>query len=171
MRKKVRLKLLLSPALFIALLLNGQQNNKAIVIDSDSIDIFSYDELVYKVISSQQDQNKYLYTHYLIKKAELGNNADYLLIGEDLLQIINQNEGPSSFSNMFIELSKKNKDSLKLGEAFWQEGKSYYRERKFKKALDYYLLAYEFAENINNPELKFICNHAIGALKNRTGDY
>ncbi|MGY3792184.1 helix-turn-helix domain-containing protein [Aquimarina sp. 433] len=170
--------------------LSAQQNQIV-----DSLDIKSYEEQLIKlpvpdsIINKNYSYEELYYYYY---------NYSFTKKNKTLA---------TAFANAYINLSKTNKDSLRLAEGYYSLGfilnkdlatvymdsvitltknlnnprfpaSAYYfkgtifsGKRAFKKALDSYILANEYARKNYNTDLIFKVNNVIGLLKDRIGDH
>ncbi len=100
----------------------------------------------------EKDTLQIAYAHYL--KLMLNNNEDNKLNTYDTIIQLTEN------------LKNQNFPSI----AYYDKGVYYHNKRKFKPALDSYILALSFNNGSNKNNLDFLIKSAIGNLKNRIDD-
>jgi len=139
--------------------------------EKDTLKTYSYNDLILKMGNTKDSYLRNLYCGALLKKAKIENDTTNIIFAYDLLAFFNDNERSIVYLDSIIYITKINKDTFYLTDALLQKGTKYFHMRKFKKALDNYILANNYSLKLNKPKLRYSSQHGIGVLKLRIGDY
>lgn len=168
--------------------LSAQQNQIA-----DSLDVKSYEQqliqlpvpdsiinknysfrdlygLYYKSFAKKKEIAA-LYANTYIKKAKSNNDSINLAYGYYNLAYLLRSSLANNYMDSIISITKDRDGKTFPSSAYFSKGSFFYKKRAFKKALDNYILANEYARKNYNPDLIFKINHDIGLLKDRIGEY
>ncbi|WP_175392730.1 helix-turn-helix domain-containing protein [Aquimarina megaterium] len=111
------------------------------------------------------------YANAYISKGKLELNHKELVNGYELMSYLYKNQIGVQYADSIIVMANKFPDENYFAKGHLVKGNQFYLQRNFKKSLDNYLNAYEFATKINDQKLIHSINHVIGLLKSRVGNY
>lgn len=138
----------------------------------DSLDRYNLEILSNKINATTDSTLRFIYIDKFIEKAKKENNILSLKAGYFYRYNSSKNDSVKLQSlNHILEISETNPDPIFTPIA--HNGKAYfYRARRdFKKALDAFLKANEYAKNENDKRCFFQSNLQIGILKDRIGNH
>jgi AraC-like DNA-binding protein len=111
------------------------------------------------------------YANAYISKGKLELNHEELVNGYELMSYLYKNQIGVQYADSIIVLANKFPDKNYFATGHLVRGNQFYLQRNFKKSLDNYLNAYEFATKVNDKKLVHSINYMIGLLKSRVGNY
>ncbi len=153
----------------------GQDFNNMQNKGLDSIEKLSFDELskLYYAVKRNSVEDAEKIAKFFLNKAKQSN--DTIMIADGFMFLgnnrIKTDEEELKYYDSIIDLTKNIVNHRKypaLG--YLRKGGYFSKERDFKKALGFYLKAYDYASQ-NNPNLAFYINNSIGILRSRTEDH
>jgi AraC-like DNA-binding protein len=113
-----------------------------------------------KLQTSKEKKNFY---QYYINKAKEEKNIKHTKVGYHLMAIMhNSNNKGLIYADSMLQLSHKTNDNFHTSAAIKLKGNHFYKKKNFKKALDYYLKAREYAQN---EHLLQEINYRLGLIK------
>lgn len=146
--------------------ISAAQNFKQI---PDSLKKNSYDELSDKITENSNTNNS-IYANAYLLKAKKEKNIHEIIDGYSLMGSVLKNfEIDIKYSDSALNLAHSRMPKA-LSRLYYVRGHIYYKEKMLKKALDYFLKAYN-QSNSASEDLKIKINHSIGMIKNTQGDY
>jgi AraC-like DNA-binding protein len=155
--------------LFFVLILNfsfsyGQRGR-------DTLQKKSFDELfdLYNN-SSNSSKRKELIDSY-VNKAKKENNIEKLMTGYQIYTILHSDKRVLIYSDSIIKLSKPLNSHFNTSSAYQVKGEFYYNIKNFIKALNYFILAKEYAIKADNKYSMFYVNLSIGIIKDLIGEH
>ena len=138
----------------------------------DSLKMLSYKDIVKRYYKYEKDSLKTkLYAKAYLEKGKMENNDIRIAEGYHFMsEVYSKNNFLKlvyidSIIYKTKDLNTDNYPSL----AYIIKGGAYYDNREFNKSLDYYLIAYKYAEKNKNQDLIFEIKVLIGFLKKRLG--
>ena len=135
----------------------------------DSLKTKSYKELIDIYLKAKDDDKRKLISKYYTKKAKRENNIKESKNGYQMLMWLNYNNNKVLiYADSMLHFSLKDNDYFNATRAIERKGSYYYKKRNVKKALDYYLLAREYA---HNEHLYFEIHYMLGLIKTRIGKH
>jgi len=139
----------------------------------DTHEIKTYGELKILITDkSTTDSISKIYANKYLRKAKIENNQLQIAAGYDFLRQYEKNDQSKiRYLDSIIKLTKKTRDSCYPERAFFYRGIIYHTNEKFKRALDDYISANEFAKEKGNQKVIQNTSFNIGILKNKMGDY
>ncbi len=140
----------------------------------DSLLDRSYDDLAYWYYEELETGNKdksFLYGKVYLQKAKKEGNKIKIAEGYHYMSYISNKDISIKYMDSIISITESMNDIEYPALAYLYKGSVYFREREFKRALDNYIKANEFARNNYNSALILRVNLEIGVLKKRIGDY
>ena len=88
-----------------------------------------------------------------------------------MMALLKDDEEGIAYSDSIIRLSENKSDAYYPATGYLIKGSIYYNNRRFKKSLDNYLLAYQQAQEHNNEDFILNSKHSIAILKDRIGEF
>jgi len=142
----------------------------------DSIDNknYQYEELYYRYYNSFVNKDQKMATIYAntyVEKAKMESDSIRLAEGYYSLAFVVDVNLANVYLDSIITATKNKMNSKFPSSAYYFKGSIFYKKRAFKKALDNYILANEYARKNYNRDLILDINHDIGLLKDRIGEY
>ncbi|MBQ4801739.1 helix-turn-helix domain-containing protein [Aquimarina sp. MMG015] len=135
---------------------------------------YSYEELYYRYynsITKKEKERAAEYANAYIKKAKIESDSIRLADGYYNLAYLLKDQLANIYMDSVIAISYNQKNKRYPAAAYILKGSVFYNKRAFKKALDNYILANEYARKNYSPDLILYVNHEIGLLKDRIGEY
>jgi len=138
----------------------------------DSLEGKSYtylDERLYQYKADSSLAAVYLYSYILKAKKETNWKAlqegyqNMLYQSPPKIQLI--------YTDSMVDAAKRTKEVSVIGSAYLTKGIVYYRQKKYQKALDYYLLANEQLVTSNDPYLIHKVKYNLAQIKSYLGYY
>lgn len=140
-------------------------------IKVDTLKGKSYIEL-FKITNNRrlrEDKDKVL--KYLIQKAKKEGNRKFLAGGYHAMAIIHKEELMLKYCDSIIQLTKDTPDENFPLEAYQLIGDNFYEKKKYKEALDNYLIVKDYANQFKNDYQIFHSNYNIGTIKRLINEY
>jgi len=122
-------------------------------------------------ISQNGAVKKEAYSHAALQKSKASNNTLSIIHSYHMLVNIYKDERVLQYCDSIIYLSKDLDNTVYPTTAYLIKGNRYYKERNFKKALDNYLEANEYATKNFNKKFALQSNHSIAVLRGRIGEH
>jgi AraC-like DNA-binding protein len=137
----------------------------------DTLQKKSFDELfdLYNN-SSNSSKRKELIDSY-VNKAKKENNIEKLMTGYQIYTILHSDKRVLIYSDSIIKLSKPLNSHFNTSSAYQVKGEFYYNIKNFIKALNYFILAKEYAIKADNKYSMFYVNLSIGIIKDLIGEH
>ncbi len=111
----------------------------------------------------------YLFTY--IKKAKREHNWQELKNGYQNLMHLSPSSMRIIYADSMVYAAKRSKDNAAIGSAFLTKGIVLFSNKKYKEALDEYLIANEYIAKTNDQYLIYKVKYNIAQLKNNMGFY
>lgn len=121
--------------------------------------------------SNIKSKSSTVYLKYYMKKAKRAEDILRIADGYKFLASSLKDTISLIYLDSLIDLTKNIKNKDYPGLAYLWKGRYYFRKSQNKKALQNYLVAFEYAKNNNNSFQNMAIKHNIGLLKNSTGDF
>ncbi|WDF45791.1 AraC family transcriptional regulator [Chryseobacterium sp. KACC 21268] len=132
----------------------------------------SYDFLRTKYEAFDEgDSRAFLYLKPYIKKAKSENKQDQLFQAyKDAVFYTKSVSGKLQYADSCIDAAYKTKNDDMISSSYVLRGSVYYTKlKKFKPALDEYLMAYKYSKNSSDLYLKSKISYHLGVVKNYLG--
>lgn len=140
----------------------------------DSLHYKSYPELgywYYEYLEAGKSKISKQYAKAYIAKAKQEKDTLNIAEGFYYLGYISESDLALRYMDSIIGITKDLNNSDYPGKAYLFKGIVYSDKRVFKKALDNYVKANDYARRNHNSDLIFRSSYLIGKLKNRIGNY
>jgi len=117
------------------------------------------------------DSRAFLYLKPYIKKAKKENKPDELFQAyKDASFYSKSIQNKLQYADSCIDAAYKSKNDDRISSSYVLRGSIYYaKQKKYKSALDEYLMAYKYAKNSNDLYLKNKISYHLGVIKNYLG--
>ncbi len=117
------------------------------------------------------DSRAFLYLKPYIKKAKIENKQDELFQAyKDASFYSKSIQNKLQYADSCIDAAYKSKNDDRISSSYVLRGSIYYaKQKKYKPALDEYLMAYKYAKNSNDLYLKNKISYHLGVIKNYLG--
>ncbi|WP_299243560.1 tetratricopeptide repeat protein [uncultured Aquimarina sp.] len=150
------------------------QEPKVVIPDSIKSKNYQFEELYYRYYNSFINKNKKaaaIYASTYIEKAKIEKDTIRLAEGYYSMSFVMDKSFINVYMDSIIVITKNINDTRFPSSAYFFKGSVFYNKRAFKKALDNYILANDYARKNYNPDLILNVNHDMGLLKDRLGNY
>lgn len=155
--------------LFVPLWIQSQNTSFKV---PDSIQNKDFTYLEYRIEQFKNDSTRaaiYLYTY--IKKAKKERNWQELKNGYQNVMHLSPSSMRIIYADSMVYAAKRSKDNATIGSAFLTKGIVLFSNKKYKEALDEYLIANEYIAKTNDQYLIYKVKYNIAQLKNHMGFY
>ena len=155
--------------LFVPLWIQSQNTSFKV---PDSIQNKDFTYLEYRIEQFKNDSTRaaiYLYTY--IKKAKKERNWQELKNGYQNVMHLSPSSMRIIYADSMVYAAKRSKDNATIGSAFLTKGIVLFYNKKYKEALDEYLIANEYIAKTNDQYLIYKVKYNIAQLKNSMGFY
>ena len=159
---------------FVVILLGIQQVTYAKnIIAKDTLSSLSYSKL-YHLYKLQVDENQKLalvYAQTYLNKAKNDNDKIKKIQGYHYVSNLSNIEYKIQYLDSAISLMGGSVNYVFPAKSYLYKGYGYYKERKFKKAIDNLLIANKLSREKGNSDLVFYSNYMIAILTDRIGNH
>jgi len=121
----------------------------------------------------ENDNHALPYVNAYLKKAKKENDYDEMLQGyQDALFFSRDKSQKLKYADSCVSYMLKSKDKKLISKAYLEKGVIYYFfYKQYQPALNQYLKAYEYSENINDDFLRYRIIYHLGVVKSYLGYY
>ena len=149
----------------------GNHLSARVRFTSDSLQAKSYQYFLYKVDATADDSIAISYAEMWIKKAKSERHYEQLAIAYTEMMHRVPERLKLIFSDSTLSAATKSGNLALQGSALVSRGILYYKNRRYKEALDHYLSADALLIGSNDPYLKYKVSFLIAQLKYHLGYY
>jgi len=139
--------------------------------ETDSLRLLDIDTLLNRYRASKDVVKKEAYANAALQKSKTSNNTLSVIQSYHMLALIYKDEKTLKYCDSIIYLSKDLNDSIYPTTAYLIKGNRFYLERNFKKAIDNYLDANEYATKNYNKRFVIQSNYSIAILRDLIGEH
>ncbi len=135
----------------------------------DSLKNKSFDDLIIMYVKDKRSESRKVIIKFYINKAKIENDTTNLMAGLHVMGALHTSkEKGLIYADSVLQLSFKKNDGFYTSAAIKLKGSHYYENKNYKKALDYYLKAREYAQN---KYIFYEINFRLGLIKTRLGKH
>lgn len=138
----------------------------------DSLQEKSYSSLYDSITSSDDDSlTREIYLKAYLRKAQEEDSLEKILQGYKNYLHFSYRDVRLAYGDSMINTAKNANDIKLIGSAYLTKGTAYYKLKKYKKALDLYLLANKYIVQTNDDYLKYKLKYNIALVKHDSRHY
>jgi tetratricopeptide (TPR) repeat protein len=115
---------------------------------------------------SNSNKKALLYANAYLQKAKAVNDIQKQIDGFYYVALVVANDQKIILMDSLITLTKKTKTQYRMEDALVMKASVYYQKRLYKKALDFYIKAYDIAQKYDNTIMISSIEHNIGIVYN-----
>ncbi|WP_430412370.1 helix-turn-helix domain-containing protein [Kordia sp.] len=146
-------------------------SQKQILKDSDSLLQKDFKELRTQFYETNSDVKASLYADAYLKKAKHLEDSKRIIEGYYYKGLMDSDSLKMKYIDSLTQLSVKRKDHYLMENALIIRAGDFFQAQSYKKALNLYVKAEQYAKKSNNDRMLFNINYNIGITYNIIGDY
>ncbi|MGS2763808.1 helix-turn-helix domain-containing protein [Sinomicrobium sp. M5D2P9] len=138
---------------------------------TDSIMDKSYDVLFDTIRTTKDRAREKRYLQAFLHKAQKENNVEEIVNGYKNYLHHSEERLRHTYADSMISVARKSRDSALIGAAYLTKGFVYYGEKDHTRALDHYIMAYDYLKHTEDAYQKHKVQYMIGHIKYYLGYY
>lgn len=132
----------------------------------------SYKYFEEKITEHENDSTKlWFYLNAYLSKAKHDHNYEKAATAFEYMAFFSADESRITYADSTIYYAKKVKSNILLGKAYLTKGTILYSQKKYKKALDSYIIANDYINKTDDKYLKHEAKYSIANIKCYLGYY
>jgi len=137
----------------------------------DSLMEMDYMTIILRINDSDNIENQQDYAKGYLQKAKQNHDSTNIIVGYEIIAALSSGNEKIKYLDSIINKTVTSPNDFYPGNAYLNKAREFYTMRKFRRALDNYLIAYNFAKQYPNEQILFESRYGLGILKSRIGAY